>query len=176
MKSIKIKETKTSTYATINHQQFWLREKGEFRLMSEIELERKTAYKNESGWVAIVAENLTQAWELYSNEKIEAKRKRKIDYAEFAKLENKRIADLLELDVIDLTVENLRLLMKHLNSKKWGSWSLPTLSVGYSANQYDCDGKQATTVILDQPLNGVTKFSIGAPKGHLEKYTPISRF
>lgn len=43
----------------------------------------------------------------------------------------------------------------------------------YQCNQYDCDGKTATTIKLDQPISVGgrmgTQFVYGAPRGHLEK-------
>ena len=45
------------------------------------------------------------------------------------------------------------------------------------ANVIACDGKQATTIKLDQPIvvNDVpgTMFEVGAPMGHLTKYRRI---
>lgn len=51
------------------------------------------------------------------------------------------------------------------------------MSIGYQCNQYDCDGRQATTIKLDTPIqyNGemVYQFQTGAPRGHLNKYHRI---
>lgn len=80
---------------------------------------------------------------------------------------------------IEVTPHNLALLARHLNSENWGVWRLPELMVGYSAHQYDCDGKTATTITLDAPImiggELVTKLQYGAPRGHLRDYTPIAR-
>ena len=57
----------------------------------------------------------------------------------------------------------------------WGVWKLPAMTIGYSCNQYDCDGKSAVTIKLDEPVNGYTKLSYGAPRGHLTAYTNIDR-
>jgi len=89
--------------------------------------------------------------------------------------EKKELEALLQLDVIPTTIGNLQILMNHLNSFNWGLWTLPRMSVGYSAQQYDCDGSLATTVILDRPLNGRTHFVLGGKRGHLTKYTDIGR-
>lgn len=78
-------------------------------------------------------------------------------------------------EVIPTTLDNLYIVMTYLNTCNWGGWQLPKMSIGYSVNQYDCDGKTATTVTLDEPLNGITRFVIGAPHGYLTKYTNISR-
>ncbi len=81
--------------------------------------------------------------------------------------------ELIAKGVVEVNEDNLRVVMRYLSIKNWGSWQLPKMSIGYSANQYDCDGKTAVTVILDKPLNGFTKYQYGAPRGHLSAYTPI---
>lgn len=57
-----------------------------------------------------------------------------------------------------------------MNSQNWGLWKLPELSVGYSAHQYDCDGVTATTICLDEPVDGRTKYKVGGRRGHLSQY------
>jgi hypothetical protein len=57
----------------------------------------------------------------------------------------------------------------------WGVWKLPAMTIGYSCNQYDCDGKSAVTIKLDEPVNGFTNLSYGTPRGHLTAYTNIDR-
>jgi len=78
---------------------------------------------------------------------------------------------------IEATVENVRLVLVYLNEQNWGSWTLPKMTIGYSANQYDCDGSQATTIKLDKKIscleNGIENecmFKIGGSRGHLNKY------
>jgi hypothetical protein len=82
--------------------------------------------------------------------------------------------EIKDLPVIPATVDNIRTLLNHLNSNNWGGWTLPKLSIGYSANQYDCDGQSATTITLDEKIEFegelVDKFVVGAPRGHLNKY------
>lgn len=57
------------------------------------------------------------------------------------------------------------------------AWPLPQFAVGYSATAYDCDGKIAAAAVFDTPVlvNGqlTTRVCLGAPRGHLEKYTRI---
>lgn len=82
--------------------------------------------------------------------------------------------------IIEATQENLYILMRYLRYVPWGEWHLPTLSQGYSANQYDCQGKTAVTIILDEGIltedgNLVKKLQYGAPMGHLSYYTNIGR-
>jgi len=67
-----------------------------------------------------------------------------------------------------------------LNKQNWGSWELPAMEIGYKANQFDCDGKTATTIELDLPISddeyGIeneTKFSYGNPNNYLLKYQRI---
>ncbi len=76
-------------------------------------------------------------------------------------------------EVVETNRENLKTVMKYLNTLNWGVWQLPKMSIGYSAHQYDCDGKTATTVELDEPLDGQTKFKIGGKRGHLNGYRNI---
>ena len=74
---------------------------------------------------------------------------------------------------IEATIDNIKSLLRYLNSENWGTWQLPKMSVGYSCNQYGCDGKTATTIILDEPVDGNTRYVFGAPVGHLNGYTRI---
>lgn len=77
--------------------------------------------------------------------------------------------------VVESTLGNIAILLKYLNTMNWGVWELPAMTIGYSCNQYDCDGKTAVTIKLDEPVKGYTKLSIGAPRGHLTAYTNIER-
>ena len=74
---------------------------------------------------------------------------------------------------IEATLDNIKSLLRYLNSENWGTWQLPKMSVGYTCNQYGCDGKTATTIILDEPVEGNTRYVFGAPVGHLNGYTRI---
>lgn len=78
---------------------------------------------------------------------------------------------------VETTAENIRILLRYLNDINWGAWQLPSMSIGYRCNQYDCDGKTATTIILDTPIEyygeQVTQFQYGAPNGHLRHYHKI---
>ena len=83
-------------------------------------------------------------------------------------------------DVIPATVDNIGIILRHLNSQNWGLWKLPALSIGYSAHQYDCDGKQATTITLDKPISDddynikrERRFKVGGKRGHLSKYQAL---
>lgn len=80
-------------------------------------------------------------------------------------------------DVVETTVENIRILLRYLNDINWGVWQLPSMTIGYSCHQYDCDGKTATTIKLDRPIEyrgeKVTQFQYGAPSGHLRNYCRI---
>lgn len=87
------------------------------------------------------------------------------------------IAALLKMAVIPTTIENLSLVLEHLNTQNWGTWNLPQMTIGYSAHQYDCDGKQISTITLDRPIEFCgrmeTRFKSGSKRGHLEKYNRI---
>lgn len=90
-----------------------------------------------------------------------------------AKILNQR----LESGVLESNAENIYLLLTYLNTQNWGGWELPTMTIGYSCNQYDCDGKTATTISLDEPIEYnekmVSKFEVGAPHGHLMGYVKM---
>ena len=78
--------------------------------------------------------------------------------------------------VIETNVENLEKVIYGLNQMNWGSWTLPVMTIGYRAHQYDCDGETVTTIQLDRPIkvdvNGKleSKFKTFSPMGHLDKY------
>lgn len=80
-------------------------------------------------------------------------------------------------DIVETNAKSVYVLLRYLNTKNWGTWSLPEMTIGYQCNQYDCDGKTATTIKLDQPIKVAgemgTQFVYGAPRGHLEKYERI---
>lgn len=78
-------------------------------------------------------------------------------------------------------IDQIAALLRELNSMNWGVWPpLPDIGVGYTANQYDCDGRQATTITLDKPISdqawGIKnqrRFKIGGKRGHLMKYQSL---
>ena len=80
-------------------------------------------------------------------------------------------------DVVETNAKTIYALLRYLNMQNWGLWKLPRMKVGYQCNQYDCDGKTATTIKLDEPISvgGAigTMYEYGAPHGHLTKYKPI---
>lgn len=80
-------------------------------------------------------------------------------------------------DIVESTPENIYILLAYLNTVNWGVWHLPKMTIGYQCNQYDCDGKTATTIKLDSPVKYWDKpekmFVYGNPRGCLEKYTKI---
>ena len=81
-------------------------------------------------------------------------------------------------DVVETTPKTIYILLSYLNDNNWGSWKLPKMSIGYRCNQYDCDGKQATTITLDKAIDYDGKptrlFEVGAPIRHLIKYQKLS--
>ena len=80
--------------------------------------------------------------------------------------------------VVETTPRNIFILLSYLNDSNWGNWKLPKMSIGYRCNQYDCDGKQATTITLDKAIGYDGKptrlFEVGAPIRHLTKYQKLS--
>lgn len=104
--------------------------------------------------------------------------------AEENRLNNERLhaerwAALKAMPEIPVTEENLRVVMRELNSQNWGSWTLPKMSIGYKAAQFDCGGKTATTITFDRPVKlneyrePSARFEYGAPRGHLSNYQSI---
>ena len=81
-------------------------------------------------------------------------------------------------DVVEATPRNIYILLSYLNDNNWGSWKLPKMSIGYRCNQYDCDGKQATTITLDKAVDYDGRptrcFEVGAPHRHLMKFQKLS--
>ena len=80
--------------------------------------------------------------------------------------------------VVESTPRNIYILLSYLNDNSWGSWKLPKMSIGYRCNQYDCDGKQATTITLDKAIDYDGRptrcFEVGAPIRHLMKFQKLS--
>ncbi|MDA3906505.1 MAG: hypothetical protein PF484_10565 [Bacteroidales bacterium] len=77
------------------------------------------------------------------------------------------------MEIIPSTLENIKIVLQILNLQNWGTWKLPKMSIGYSAHQYDCDGKIASTIKFDFPIDGETKFKVGGKNGHLNHYQPL---
>ena len=80
---------------------------------------------------------------------------------------------------IPTTYENIGVVLRGLNAQNWGGWELPKMTIGYRCNQYNCDVKIASTMVLDEPINissdpeykeMESRFQVGAPHGHLIKY------
>lgn len=79
---------------------------------------------------------------------------------------------------IPVTYENLKIVMAYLCSINWWMWVLPELTHSYTANQYDCDGITAVTIVFDEPIElweGYmdSKFVYNAPPRHLIQYCTI---
>lgn len=74
--------------------------------------------------------------------------------------------------VIETTPANLRIVAKYMRFNN--PYTLPSMSIGYSADTYDCDGKIAVAFRLDAPIDidgeSVSKIAFFAPMGHLTNY------
>ena len=81
-------------------------------------------------------------------------------------------------DVVETTPKTIYILLSYLNDISWGSWVLPKMSIGYRCNQFDCDGKQATTITLDKAIDYDGRptrcFEVGAPIRHLMRFQKLS--
>lgn len=129
------------------------------------------------GWIEMEAATLDEAIALIVEYDKKEKAEKKIWSAKVAEAAEKqrqedeaKFAALEASQPIPATVENIRLLARHLNGQNWGTWRLPSLSIGYSAHQYDCDGRTATTITLDQPVEGSMRYVVGAPNRYLMKF------
>ena len=102
---------------------------------------------------------------------------RKAIAEEIAKKQEEEYALAFANEVTECNKENIYLLLRHLNKINWGVWNLPKMSIGYSCNQYNCNGVTATTMILDKPIDYgdemIDKFVYGAPHGYLCGYVQI---
>lgn len=102
---------------------------------------------------------------------------RKAIAEEIAKKQEEEYALAFANEVTECNKENIYLLLRHLNKINWGVWNLPKMSIGYSCNQYNCNGVTATTIILDKPIDYgdemIDKFVYGAPHGYLSNYVQI---
>lgn len=127
--------------------------------------------------LTVEAESLEDAYQQYVEHlkvaRVIAKQKKE----EREALRQAKLNELLSMSVIPVTTENLSLIINHLNTKNWGSWDLPKMSIGYAAHQYDCDGLQVTTITLDNPIKYgdrmVRKFKSGHRSGYLLNYELI---
>lgn len=168
------KITKTSTFATEDFKTFFLLQNNEFVKMDEQMLLKKTSYKESTGWGEIESTgNLNEDYKILCEK---ANKERKEINEKIQKEFDTKLSEakkLFDLEVIESTLENIKLVLMVLNSQNWGSWKLPKMTIGYSANQFDCDGKTATTIKLDKPVEGNTMYSYNAPRGHLTKYTNL---
>lgn len=177
--NILIKEIKGSFVAKQNNEYGFIDPRTRtFVSYSEEQLKIKTAYKQQYGY------RQYDSIDSFFKEQEEIKALRLLERADFERkrqenkeLDKKRLQSLIEAGPIKATVENIRLILSVLNEQNWGSWNLPQMTIAYSANQYDCDGKTASTIILDTPISddeysikNETHFVIGAPRGHLNKY------
>ena len=81
-----------------------------------------------------------------------------------------KVEELKVEGIIPASLDNIATLLRWLNTENWGTWKLPALSVGYSAHQFDCDGKTATGIKLDEKIDGDYKFCVGAPRGYINSY------
>lgn len=125
----------------------------------------------------IECEGVADAYYKYVGHLIQERNKRKIQAEKCAKIREAELQRLLSMSVIPATVENISKVLEHLNTKNWGSWTLPRMSIGYRAAQYDVEGKTVTTIVLSKKIDFCGKkehkFKSGSKRGHLEKYAAV---
>lgn len=80
-----------------------------------------------------------------------------------------------DLRPMPATIENITAMLHYFKMEGCVGELVP-MTIGYSCNDYDCDGKYAVAMKLDKPIvvneEGETSDRIvcGAPRGHLTKY------
>lgn len=79
---------------------------------------------------------------------------------------------------IETTPENIEIVLRFLNTKNWGLWSLPKMTIPYHVNQYQINATQtATTMVIDNPVDyegkKIAKFVVGARVSHLSSYAHL---
>ena len=147
---MKAKKTKNHMYI-IDNESIYM--DGNLIDVAKLEAEQQAAIEYQYGWVELgECETIAQATSKFRNLMQEYRDARKIEVEEYLRkkeLERDEAWEKLsKLDVIPATVENIKIVLTHLNEQNWGAWDLPRLSIGYSAHQYDCDGKIASTIKL----------------------------
>lgn len=81
---------------------------------------------------------------------------------------------------IPANVENIRTILRYLNTEDCYLWRVPLMTISYEANQYKTeDGARITTITLSEPIDTkqgrVKRFGIGKVKGELEQYADIEQ-
>ena len=145
-----------------------------------VERKKRLDKKKDEAWLK-TAEGVAHLKQI--EEKKKERQERRILNEKRKETERKEIEKnynhLLKSQPIDVNIDNFTIILKYLNEQNWGSWCLPQLKIGYTANQYDCDGRIASTITLSKPINiidywgnqqSINKFSYGNPRRHLNKY------
>lgn len=182
-----IRTTKTKTYIRFNGVIFITNNNWEDKTITPVDYnslqeQQKQVLDSENGWEEIGEyEDVQAAYCAYIGILSVRRNEAKIQNEIFTqKVNSEREAAwnaIKDLEVIPTTVDNIRTVLLHLNATNWGGWKLPKMSIGYSANQYDCDGVSATTIKLDTPISdedgyikNETMFKVGGKNGYLNKY------
>lgn len=83
-----------------------------------------------------------------------------------------------DLRPVPATIENITAILHYYKMQESVGELLP-MTIGYSCNDYDCDGKYAVAIKLDRPIvynedgDMSDRFVCGAPHGHLMNYKRI---
>lgn len=177
------KKTKRNIYVKFNND-FYVNvpEQGAVKLvLDKMNPDQKAGMLNEYGWKVIGDfDTPDEAISAFIEIQRAVADEKKQEGVRILERKQKEWEELKELEVIPATVSNIKIVLSHLNQQNWGSWSLPKLSIGYSAHQYDCDGTIATTITLDKPISdpdydivNERKFKTGGKRGHLKGYTNL---
>lgn len=185
-----VKNTKTKTYFNFNGEIFKTSNQFADRNFervdfSKLQKEQVDAINSPYNWREVGDfETLDLAYDEYVKSEIEIKSIKRAENdkmaLEFRQRKEAEWNSIKDLPVIPTTIDNLRIVLQHLNDQNWGTWRLPKMEIGYAAHQYDCDGVSATTIKLDQPISdeyynikNETKFKVGGKRHHLNNYKSL---
>ena len=175
MKNFKASSTKTNYYILFNGELFQFSKNFTPKVVAQ-------EFPHNMGNFEGHADNIAQAiamFKVYLKQSLAEKKIRNAEISARFELEKKERIKKFEQKIkngsIEATIENIRSLAEWINQGK--SYNFPKLNMGYSTHNYNCGGKIATTITLDNPIshNGKleTKFVYGAPIGHLTKYNSL---
>lgn len=171
-----IKQTKTNTYINYEGVIFQVSKNTEGVNFNKVSAEiiQERGLLHPSNWANVGEHSdINSAYAEHIRASLEARKQKQEQSRLLESQQLERWNELMQMDVIPSTLENIRLLLIHLNKSNWGSWSLPKMSIGYSVNQYDCDGISAVTIKLEKAIDGCKLYKIGGKFGHLTKYQSL---
>jgi len=178
MNNVKFYYTKLTKYIVLGEKYFAKRKHEEKFTEVDITFFNDRGHKPENWIIKCQAQSLDEALiligEINGKAKIKLDELKAIIDAEYFTFINECKELVKSGQIIESTEDNIRKVLYGLNEQNWGSWTLPKMTISYSANQYDCDGKTATTIRLASAIlidgEKVSKFKTATNRGHLNDY------